>query len=135
MKRLTTNNPTGNAYQLLNFAYAEDKRVKLAYAGMKHGADLCEYISREAGDAGLLCAPSADDVMDGACMECDCVLGVLNVVAIQAAELRARLMMIEDALGDDYDLDHLKESVKTGHRWIRPEERLPDVHKPVNCRI
>ena len=112
MKRMTANNPTDNTSQLLNYAYAEDKRVKLAYAGMKHGADLCEYISGEACEAGLSCAPSPDDVMEGICMQCDCVFGVLNIVAIQAAELRARLMMIEDILGEDYDLEQLRELVK-----------------------
>lgn len=131
MKRLTTSNPDSNASQLLNYAYSEDGRVKLAYAGMKHNADLCEYISGEAGDAGLSCAPSPDDVMEGGCMECDCVFGVLNNVAIQAAELRARLMMIEDILGEDYDLEHLRELIKAERHWIRPEEQLPDVHKPV----
>ena len=45
-------------------------------------------------------------------MECDCVFGVLNAVAIQAAELRARLMMIEDILGENYNLEHLRELVK-----------------------
>lgn len=131
MKRLTTSNPESNASQLLNYAYSEDRRVKLAYAGMKHNADLCEYISGEAGDAGLSCAPSPDDVMEGSCIECDCVFGVLNNVAIQAAELRARLMMIEDILGEDYDLEQLREMVDAERRWIPVTERLPDVHKPV----
>ena len=126
MKRLTTNNPSDNLSQLLNFAYAEGEHVKLAYAGMRHGADLCEYISGEAGDAGLPCAPSPDDVMEGSCIECDCVFGVLNNVAIQAAELRARLMRIEDILGEDYDLEHLREFVKAERRWIPVTERLPD---------
>lgn len=135
MKRLTTSNPDSNASQLLNYAYAEDGRVKLAYAGMKHNANLCEYISSEAGDAGLSCAPSPDDVMEGGCMECDCVFGVLNNVAIQAAELRARLMMIEDILGEDYDLEQLRELVKTERRWIPVTERLPKPFESVLAYI
>lgn len=132
MKRLTTNNPSDNQSQLLNFAYAEDNRVKLSYAGMRHGADLCEYISSEVGDAGLSCAPSPDDVMEGSCIECDCVFGILNNVAIQAAELRARLMKIEDILGEDYDLEHLRELVKAERRWIPVTEQLP---KPVKEEV
>lgn len=131
MKRLTTNSPSDNYSQLMNYAYGEDKRVKLSYAGMRHGADLCEYISGEAGDAGLSCAPSPDDVMEGTCMQCDCVFGVLNNVAIQAAELRARLMMIEDILGEDYNLEHLRELVKAERRWIPVTERMPEEHKGV----
>lgn len=135
MKRLTTNNPSDNLSQLLNFAYAEGEHVKLAYAGMRHGADLCEYISGEAGDAGLSCAPSPDDVMEGSCIECDCVFGVLNNVAIQAAELRARLMRIEDILGEDYDLEHLREFVKAERRWIPVTERLPETNGQYLCYV
>lgn len=135
MKRLTTNNPSDNLSQLLNFAYADGEHVKLAYAGMRYGADLCEYISGEAGDAGLTCAPSPDDVMEGSCIECDCIFGVLNNVAIQAAELRARLMKIEDILGEDYNLEHLRELVEAERRWIPVEEGLPDEDVRVIVRI
>lgn len=35
MKRFTTDNPETNGERLLNFAYCEDKNVKLLYAGGK----------------------------------------------------------------------------------------------------
>lgn len=40
-------------------------------------------------------------------MECDCAVALMNMLAVQAAELHARLSKIEDILGDDYDLDRL----------------------------
>lgn len=108
MDRLTTDNPRDNISALLNFAYAKDRRVVLRYANDKDEVDLCEYIAEESRWKG--CDIGMQAVMDGECgSECDCVFTVLNLTAIQAAELRARLMMIEDILGDTYDLDHLLE--------------------------
>lgn len=94
MERLTTDNPTTNVEAMLNFAYCgEDGRVKLRYADGDENVDLCEYIANNA------CCQEVDAaaVMDGACMECDCRTSILNIVAIQAAELRARLKRYEDA--------------------------------------
>ena len=110
MDRLTTDNPYDNVSALLNFAIARDRRAVLTNVGGEENIDLCEYVSREARELG--CPMTPDDVMDGCCSECDCPLAVLNSTAIQAAELRARLMMIEDILGDTYDLDHLRELIE-----------------------
>lgn len=98
MKRLTTDSPASNTEMLLNFAYVKDGRVTLR--GLDDGegdVDLCDYIEQQRRELGFDCGVWATDVMDGACMECDCVLAVLNILAIQAAELRARLAMYEDA--------------------------------------
>lgn len=98
MKRLTTDSPTSNVEMLLNFAYSKDGRVTLrGLAGGDGDVDLCDYIEQQRRELGFDCGVCAADVMDGACMECDCVLAVLNVLAIQAAELRSRLAMYEDA--------------------------------------
>lgn len=110
MDRLTTDNPQDNLSTLLNFVFAKDRRAVLTNVGGEDNIDLCEYVSREARELG--CPMTAEDVMDGCCSECDCPLAVLNTTAIQAAELRARLMMIEDILGDTYDLDHLRDLLK-----------------------
>lgn len=98
MDRLTTDNPMSNVSAMLNFAYAKDKRVTLrCLNGGEVDVDLCDYIEKQCRELGFDCCVCAPDVMEGACMECDCVLAVLNIVAIQAAELRARLMIYEDA--------------------------------------
>lgn len=120
MDRLTTDNPMTNQATLLNMAYAgEDHRVKLRIR--EDGVDLCEYISEAAQNEHGWCGVTPDEVMDGGCLECDCPYGTLNAVAIQAAELRARLKAIEDILGYTYDLDHLREMVEAkreGRLWI-----------------
>lgn len=94
MKRLTTDNPVYNVDVMLNYAYAKDGRVFLRYGDGDIDIDLCEYISRMA--AGYQCKPTPEEVIEGECMECDCPLGILYVVATQAAELRARLKEFED---------------------------------------
>lgn len=138
MKRMTTDDvrndasggPIGNMARMLNYAYAEDGCVKLLYAGGTEEANLCECVAQYAKQY-TDCAIYPCDVQDGACLECDCPVAILNIVAIQAAELRARLMMIEDILGEDYDLEQLRELVKTERRWIPVTERLPEDLCPV----
>lgn len=94
MHRLTTDNPQNNTETMLNYAYAKDGKVFLRYGDGEEDIDLCEYVSRQAKDK--ICHPSPQEVMDGECMECDCELAVLYWVAVQAAELRARLKEYED---------------------------------------
>jgi hypothetical protein len=121
MDRLTTDNPNDNLSTLLNFAYAKDHRVVLSFADDKNDHDLCEYVANFALRNGCIFTP--EEVMDGACSECDCHIAVMNNTAIQAAELRARLMMIEDILGDTYDLDHLRDLMaaeKEGRLMVMP---------------
>lgn len=36
----------------------------------------------------------------------------INVLGIQAAEQRERLLKIEDILGEEYDLEYLRELIK-----------------------
>lgn len=136
MKRLTNSNPENDLQTLLNYAYAKDGKVKLSYADGEYGADLCEYISAKSKEAHCGLAPSPKAVAEGACMECDCELGLLYLIAIQAAELRARLMMIEDILGDEYDLEEIQKKVKGVEidqfsGWIPVTERLPPMHTEI----
>lgn len=107
MERLTTNNPQTNFQTLMNYAYAKDGRVCLRHADGQDEKDLCEYIASRSPE--MCGGVTQESVMDGACMECDCPLGILNTVAIQAAELRSRLKLLEDILGDDYDTDHTRD--------------------------
>ena len=96
--RLTTDTPQTNMEHMLNYAYAKDGRVILRFGAETPNMDLCEYLAKVAGNqCGVQLTPN--DFMEGACLECDngCPLGILYVVATQAAELRARLKDIEDS--------------------------------------
>lgn len=97
MKRLTTDNPQSNFECMMNYAYDKDGRVTLRYGAGKQDIDLCEYMAIVAKSQ---CESfTADDFMEGACLECDCCecpYGILYTVAVQAAELRVRLKEYED---------------------------------------
>lgn len=123
MDRLTTDNPETNLQALLNYAYAKDKAVHLAFGNGEDNIPLDEYIAHEACERG--CSITTTEVMEGGCMECDCPVAILNAVSIQAAELRGRLKMIEDILGDTYDLDHLRDLIEAER-----EARLTIVPRP-----
>ena len=106
MKRMTTDNPQLNIERLLNTARAENNQAVL------HLGDeiitLAEYVDKCAKERG--CDITQESVMDGDnCVECDCPVAILNILGIQAAENNARLKIIEKILGNDYDLDRLKE--------------------------
>lgn len=135
MDRLTTDNPRDNLSALLNFAFAKDRAVHLTFGNDEYNIPLDEYIAHEARERG--CPRTTTEVMEGGCSECDCPIAILNVVAIQAAELRARLMMIEDILGDTYDLDHLRrlmEANKDGRRLELPCPMGSTLHMIVTKR-
>lgn len=109
MKRMTTDNPQLNIERLLNTARAENNQAVL------HLGDevitLAEYVAKCAKETG--CDVTLESVMDGDnCCECDCPVAILNILGIQAAENNARLKMIEKILGNDYDLDRLRELVQ-----------------------
>ena len=93
-KHLVTNNPQNMTESMLNFAYAKNERVYLSYADGTEDIDLCEYVSQLTKKQG--CNLSADDVMQGSCIEgCDCEVAILYTLAVQAAELRERLKHYE----------------------------------------
>lgn len=125
MDRLTTDNRENNLQTLLNYAYAKDLAVYLVFGNDEDNILLDKYIAHEAREHG--CPTTESTVRAGGCMECDCPIAILNAVSIQAAELRARLMMIEDILGDTYDLDHLRELMeaeKEGRMVVHPGKEL-----------
>lgn len=97
-EKVVTDKPTTNYGAVLNFARVKDREVVLSYADGEEDANLCEYIAKLATEKGCFC--TADDVRDGgSCScesECDCEVSILNIVAIQAAELRERLKYYEN---------------------------------------
>lgn len=108
MKRMTTDNPQLNIERLLNMARAENNQAVLHLGD--EVVTLTEYVVKYAKEMG--CDVTPESVMDGDnCTECDCPVAILNLLGIQAAENNARLKNIEKILGNDYDLDRLREMV------------------------
>lgn len=108
--RLTTDNPTNNTQTMLNYAYAKDGRVFLRYGNGKEDIDLCEYVAETATEN--YCKHTPEEIMDGACMECDCPFAILYTVATQAAELREKLKEYEDKTQSEVKKQKTKEGKK-----------------------
>lgn len=151
MKRLTTND-TDHIFAVLNLFYAEDNEV------MVRGGDpepdyadttLVELIRRIANTHNLTIAAEdaeslGDEMYDAMFDGVDTVegvVGLLRAAAVQAAEMRGRLEMIEDILGGDYNLDRLRELVEAdreGRLVMLDEPRKPliwgdDNHDSILC--
>ena len=119
MDRMTTDNEKHGLF-FLNTFYGKDGQVWVRGCGPAPGYEDCtlvDFLSRAATPLGLSLDEEDpetvgeimyDNLQFGP-MECDGVLGFLWLAAGQAAEMRGRLKMIEDILGDKYDLDRLQE--------------------------
>lgn len=144
MERLTTDNPQTNVETMCNYARAKNQEVYLTYADGEEVA-LAEYIAKHAAeDHG--CDTTAQEVIEGdSCMECDCPLAILNVVAVQAAELRARLMKYEDTGLSPEEINELThDSTGPLHKklgeWLNAEREgrfviLPDNYDRIYASI
>lgn len=151
MKRLTTND-TNHIFAVLNLFYAEDNEVMVRGGGPEPDyADttLVELIRRIANTHNLTIAAEdaeslGDEMYDAMFDGVDTVegvVGLLHAAAVQAAEMRGRLEMIEDILGDDYDLDRIQELAQAGREGrlvMLDEPRKPliwgdDNHDSILC--
>ena len=114
MKRLTTDDPHGGTELLLNLF-----RWKCGYVMIDWDGELLDYaelIARVARASGRCENPSREDIVEGTAVgDCDgCLLCLMYAMGYGFAEVRERLRKIEDILGDDYDLDHVRELIMGG---------------------
>ena len=125
MKRLTTNDKN-HILASLNMFYCKDNEVWVRHEGPPPDyADitLVELIRQaakvhdldiQAEDAERLGEEMYNALYDGVYTG-EGVLALLHSAAVQAAEMRARLMRLEDKLGDEYEPDAVSQ-VRHG-RW------------------
>ena len=122
MDRMTTDNEKHGLF-FLNTFYGKDGQVWVRGGGPAPGYEDCtlvDFLSRAATPLGIsldeedpeIVGEIMYDNLQFGPMECDGVLGFLWLAAGQAAEMRGRLKMIENILGDNYDLDRLREIVE-----------------------
>lgn len=122
MKRLTSDN-TDYIFYDLNLFFAKDNEIWIRGGGPEPDYQDCtlvnwigrvadkhnlEIYARDAvnlGDEMYDCLQYGIDTIEG-------VVALLHTAAVQATTMRSRLKEIEDILGDDYDLDRLKELVQ-----------------------
>lgn len=119
MKRLTTDDSNSILFGL-NLFFAKDGEVWIRGGGPEPDYPDCtltDWINRAAAaqgiELGAYDAESLGDIMYD-CLQLgvdatEGILALLHAAAVQAAEMRGRLAPIEDILGDDYNLDRLRE--------------------------
>lgn len=138
MKRLTTDD-VESILCGLNLFFVKDKEVWIRGGGPEPDYPDCtltDWINRAAAVQGI--ELGADDAESLGDVMYDClqygvdstegILALLHAAAVQAAEMRGRLAAIEDILGDDYNLDRLRElleSVRAKRCFALPV--LPDL--------
>lgn len=119
MKRLTTND-ADHILAPLNLFYAENQEVMIRGGGPEPDyADttLVELVRRIAKTHDLRIEAESPESLGDEMYEAmfdgvdtiEGVVALLHTAAVQATEMRGRLEMIEDILGDEYDLDRLRE--------------------------
>ncbi len=122
MKRLTSDD-TKSIFYDLNLFFAKDNEVWIRGGGPepdyqdctlvnwigrvadKHNLEIHARNAEDLGDEMYDCLQYGIDTIEG-------VVALLHTAAVQATTMRSRLKEIEDILGDDYDLDRLKELVQ-----------------------
>ena len=122
MKRLTSDD-TKSIFYSLNLFFAKDNEVWIRGGGPepdyqdctlvnwigrvadKHNLEIHARNAEDLGDEMYDCLQYGIDTIEG-------VVALLHTAAVQATTMRSRLKEIEDILGDDYDLDRLKELVQ-----------------------
>lgn len=135
MKRLTTDD-SKSILCGLNLFFAKDGEVWIRGGGPEpdyQDCTLVDYIVRAAethhlnivsrdvenlGDEMYDCLQYGTEELEG-------VVALLHAAAVQAAEMRGRLEMIEEILSNDYDLDRLRELVEADR-----EGRIKILPKP-----
>lgn len=122
MKRLTTDDKNSIVFSFNTF-YAKDREIWIRGGGPApdyQDVTLVQWIRSAASKHGL--AITADDpeclgdemydaLQDGD-ETVEGILALMHLAAVQATEMRERLKPIEDILGDDYDLDRLRELIE-----------------------
>lgn len=122
MNRLTTDDEKSMFY-CFNLFYAKDREIWVRGGGpwpeykdvtlvqwirsaaSKHGLNLTAEDPEHLGDEMYDALQDGDETVEG-------IMALLHAAAVQATEMRERLKTIEDILGNDYDLDHIKKMVE-----------------------
>ena len=122
MKRITTNDKD-HILASLNLFYTKDNEVWIRGGGPepdyadctlvdwivsaaeKHNLDIFSRDAESLGEEMYDAMQFGSDTMEG-------VIALLHAAAVQAAIMQSHLAAIEDILGDEYDLDELREMVQ-----------------------
>lgn len=129
MERLTTDHPKENFGTMLNYVFSKERWAYIRSDGeSEEPVPLTEWARKQCAVQGCEDLPTDPEEIDQYIADCAycapaCPVFLAYTFAVQGCHLRDRLKQIEDILGDDYDLDHLRELVeaeKAGRLVVLP---------------
>ena len=129
MKRLTTDHPQENFETMLKYVFAKDGWAHIRHDGEREDVPLTDWAKAQCIKRDCICmwsetAKEIDEALCGCLMDGEgCPVALAYCFACQASHLRDRLKAIEDILGEEYDLDHLRglhQAEKDGRLVVPP---------------
>lgn len=119
MERLTKETPQENFEIMMNYVFSRDGWAHICHDGERADVPLTEWAKEQCLNRdctymkGLTIAKEIDETLCDCLMDGDgCPVALAYCFACQASHLRDRLKAIGDILGDEYDLDRLRELAK-----------------------
>lgn len=118
MKRLTTDTPDSNFETALNFVFSCDHWAFIRHDGFVSNVSLHDWAKAQCIERGCdefpgTTAEEIDEVISDCIIDGEgCPVAMAYAFATQAVHLRDRLKAIEDILGDEYDLNRMREIVQ-----------------------
>ena len=138
MKRLTTDD-VNSIFFGLNLFFVKDNEVWIRGGGPDpdyQDCTLTDWINRAAAAQGIELDADDAESLGGIMYDClqygadatEGILALLHAAAVQAAEMRGRLASIEDILGDEYALDHVRNLLRVNGKseWIHRNSQMPE---------
>lgn len=115
MERLTKDSPQNNVETMMNYVFSKDGWAHIRHDGEQDDVTLTEWAKAQCIKRGCdefpgetpeeIAETLCDCIMDGE----GCPVALAYCFACQASHLRDRLKAIEDILGDEYDLERIRE--------------------------
>lgn len=120
MKRLTCDNPQDNFLTMMNYVFPKDGWAHIRHDGENEDVPLTDWAKAQCAKCEFeISVGDTPEEIDETLCEClmggeGCPVALAYCFACQAAGLRDRLKAIEDILGEEYDLDQVRQTIATG---------------------
>ena len=105
MDKIITDTPSNNYETQCNFCRYVNNRAKFLETSAGKDTDIYDFCRKQCKEKCDVNFPEEDDgtMLETMCFDCcmsDCVIYLLYISAVQAAELRERLKIYEEGKGD-----------------------------------
>lgn len=142
MKRLTCDDPQDNFLTMMNYVFSKGGWACIRHDGENEDVPLTDWAKAQCAKCEYeISVGDTPQEIDETLCEClmggeGCPVALAYCFACQAVNLRTRLKAIEDILGEEYDLDQLREAATKinepkGDGWISVEDKQPKEYEEI----